>query len=415
MFKPLELFIGLRYTRARRRGHTLSFNSIAAILGIALGVTAMITVMSVMNGFQKEVRERMLDMVAHLTVADLNGRMSDWTAVTEVLDTDPEVAGTAPYVHAEGMLINRGEVNGAFIRGVLPDYESKVSNIPKHMEQGSLGDLKSGEFNIILGRDLAQKLGVLPGEKVTLVTPNANVTAAGITPRLKRFTVSGIFFAGHNIYDSSLAIVHLDDARKLFRLQNDVSGVRIRLHDFSKAQVFRENLVTGKLAGYWVRDWGMIHQNWFRAVQIEKRMIFFLMMLIFVVAATNVVSMLVMVVKDKESDIAILRTLGASPRSIMGTFIVQGTIIGTIGTVLGVLGGISLAKNIDAVVAGLEKLFGFHVLDPGIYYISELPSDLHWSDVWVITVFSFLIGMVATIYPAWRASRTQPVEALRYE
>ncbi len=415
MFRPLELFIGFRYTRAKRRGQAFSFNTVAAVMGIALGVTAMITVMSVMNGFQKEVRERMLDMVAHLTVADFNDQMSDWQAVAGVLNKSPEVAGTAPYVQAEGMLINRGAVAGAFVRGVLPDHEVQVSKIPKHMEQGSMADLKAGSFRIILGRDLARKLGVIPGEKVTLVTPNANVTAAGITPRLKRFTVSGIFFAGHNIYDSSLAIMHLEDARKLFRLQDNVSGVRVRLNDFSQAQQVRENLVSGKLAGYWVRDWGMIHQNWFRAVQIEKRVIFFLMMLIFIVAATNVVSMLVMVVKDKESDIAILRTLGASPRSIMGTFIVQGTVIGTIGTVLGVIGGIALALNVDTVVSFFEKMFGFHVLDPTIYYITELPSDLHWNDVWVITAFSFLIGMLATVYPAWRASRTQPVDALRYE
>lgn len=415
MFRPLEFAIGLRYTRAKRRNHFISFISLTSMLGIALGVTALITVLSVMNGFEKEVRGRILDMVSHLTVSSFDGRLRGWSDVVMQLKEHPQVIDAAPYVEAQGMLIYGKKVNGTLIRGILPAMEPSVSNVAEKMEQGQLTDLKPGAFEVILGRDLARILRVDVGDKVTMVTPSANVTPAGVTPSLKRFKVVGIFYVGMYEYDSTLAIIHLDDARRLFRMQDAVTGVRARLKDLFAAPQVRYELQQSELGTYWVRDWSSYHANWFRAVKIEKRMIFLLLLLIIAVAAFNIVSTLVMLVTDKESDIAILRTLGATPKSIMGIFMVQGTLIGVIGTILGIIGGISLSLNLDTVVPFIEHLFGFRVLDPGIYYISELPSDLHWDDVWLISGVSFLFGLVSTLYPAWRASRTQPAEALRYE
>ena len=415
MFRPLEFAIGLRYTRAKRRNHFISFISLTSMLGIALGVTALITVLSVMNGFEKEVRGRILDMVSHLTVSSFDGRLRGWSDVVMQLKEHPQVIDAAPYVEAQGMLIYGKKVNGTLIRGILPAMEPTVSNVADKMVQGQLTDLKPGAFEVILGRDLARILRVDVGDKVTMVTPSANVTPAGVAPRLKRFKVVGIFYVGMYEYDSTLAIIHLDDARRLFRMQDTVTGVRARLKDLFAAPQVRYELQQSELGTYWVRDWSSYHANWFRAVKIEKRMIFLLLLLIIAVAAFNIVSTLVMLVTDKESDIAILRTLGATPKSIMGIFMVQGTLIGVIGTILGIIGGISLSLNLDTVVPFIENLFGFRVLDPGIYYISELPSDLHWDDVWLISGVSFLFGLVSTLYPAWRASRTQPAEALRYE
>lgn len=415
MFRPLELAIGLRYTRAKRRNHFISFISLTSMLGIALGVTALITVLSVMNGFEKEVRGRILDMVSHLTVTSFEGRLRNWSDVVMQLREHPQVMAAAPYVEGQGMLIHGKDVNGALIRGILPDMEPGVSNVGNKMVEGRLTDLKPGRFEVILGRDLARILQVEVGDKVTMVTPSANVTPAGVMPRLKRFKVVGIFYVGMFEYDSSLALIHLDDARRLFRLQDAVTGVRARLQDLFAAPRVRYELQQNELGNYWVRDWSSYHANWFRAVKIEKRMIFLLLLLIIAVAAFNIVSTLVMLVTDKQSDIAILRTLGTSPASVMGIFMVQGTLIGVIGTVLGILGGVSLSLNLETVVGFIEQLFGFRVLDPGVYYISELPADLHWDDVWQISGVSFLFGVASTLYPAWRASRTQPAEALRYE
>jgi lipoprotein-releasing system permease protein len=415
MFRPLELAIGLRYTRAKRRNHFISFISLTSMLGIALGVTALITVLSVMNGFEKEVRGRILDMVSHLTVTRFEGRLRGWSDVVMQLKEHPQVTAAAPYVEGQGMMIHGKEVNGALIRGILPDMEPGVSNVGNKMVEGRLDDLKPGRFEVILGRDLARILQVEVGDKVTMVTPSANVTPAGVMPRLKRFKVIGIFYVGMFEYDSSLALIHMDDARRLFRMQDAVTGVRARLKDLFAAPRVRYELQQNELGNYWVRDWSSYHANWFRAVKIEKRMIFLLLLLIIAVAAFNIVSTLVMLVTDKQSDIAILRTLGTSPASVMGIFMVQGTLIGVIGTVLGILGGVGLSLNLETVVPFIERLFGFQVLDPGVYYISELPSDLHWDDVWMISGVSFLFGILSTLYPAWRASRTQPAEALRYE
>jgi lipoprotein-releasing system permease protein len=415
MFKPFELYVGLRYTRAKRRNHFISFISLSSMLGIFLGVAALITVLSVMNGFEKEVRERILDMVSHLTVTNYQHGVANWHQVMDTTLANPHVIGAAPYVEGEGMLIHGKGVNGARIRGVLPDREPAVSAIASKMEVGKLTDLKPGEFDVVLGRDLARILGVDVGDKVTMVTPSVNVTPAGMVPRLKRFRVVGIFYLGMYEYDSALAVIHMSDAQRLFKMGDRVTGIRAKLDDLFRAPEVRYQLQDGPLSQYWVRDWSSYHANWFRAVKIEKRMIFLLLLLIVAVAAFNIVSTLVMVVTDKESDIAILRTLGAAPRSIMGIFIVQGTVIGVVGTVLGAVGGVSLALNLDVVVPWIENLFGIHFLDPGVYYLSELPSDLHWNDVWMITGVSFLLGIVATVYPAWRASKTQPAEALRYE
>lgn len=415
MFKPVELFIGLRYTRAKRRNHFISFISLSSMLGIALGVLAMITVLSVMNGFEKEVRERMLDMISHLTVTDFDGKLKSWPKVATEMKKHQDILAVAPYIEAQGMLMNRGSVQGVIIRGVMPEKEQFVSKVASRMKVGDFKNLKAGKFGVLLGQDLARILGVQVGDKVTMVTSAVNVTPAGIAPRLKRFTVVGVFYIGHNQYDSSMALVHVSDAQKLFRMKGVVTGVRAKLDNLFDAPQLREELQDGIMSKYWVRDWSSYNANWFRAVKTEKRMIFLLMLLIIAVAAFNVVSTLVMVVTDKQSDIAILRTLGASPRSITGIFMVQGSIIGITGTVLGTVCGVSLSLNLESVVLFFENLFGFHVLDPSIYYISTLPSDLHWDDVWLISIVSLMIGLVATLYPAWRASQVQPAEALRYE
>lgn len=415
MFKPFELFVGLRYTRAKRRNHFISFISLSSMMGIALGVTALITVLSVMNGFEKEVRERILDMVSHLTVTDFDGSLKAWPQVLKTTKTHKNVIAAAPYIEAQGMLMNGSNVNGTLIRGVLPKHEPSVSNVSSKMKHGRFEDLIAGKFGVVLGQDLARILGVHVGDKVTMVTPSANVTPAGIAPRLKRFTVVGIFYLGMYEYDSTMAIIHMKDAQRLFRMKGKITGVRAKLSDLFAAPFTRDELQDTSLSDYWVRDWSSYHANWFRAVKIEKRMIFLLLLLIVAVAAFNIVSTLVMVVTDKQSDIAILRTLGASPRSIMAIFMVQGAIIGMIGTLVGTVGGVSLALNLDTVVPFIEGLFGIRILDPAVYYISVLPSDLHWDDVWMICSISLVLGLVATIYPAWRASKTQPAEALRYE
>ena len=415
MFKPVELFVGLRYTRAKRRNHFISFISLSSMMGIALGVTALITVLSVMNGFEKEVRERILDMVSHMTVTDFDSGLKDWPNVLKTTQSHKNVIAAAPYIEAQGMLINGTSVNGTLIRGVLPNREPDVSNVSSKMKKGRFSDLKAGKFGVILGQDLARILGVNVGDKVTMVTPSANVTPAGVAPRLKRFNVVGIFYVGMYEYDSTMALIHLKDAQRLFRMKGQVTGIRAKLNDLFAAPITREDLQDTVLSQYWVRDWSSYHANWFRAVKIEKRMIFLLLLLIVAVAAFNIVSTLVMVVTDKQSDIAILRTLGASPRSIMGIFMVQGALIGIIGTIIGTVGGVSLSLNLDTVVPFIEGLVGIQMLDPAVYYISVLPSDLHWDDVWTICSISLVMGLVATLYPAWRASKTQPAEALRYE
>jgi len=415
MFKPIEFYIGLRYTRAKRRNHFISFISVISMLGIMLGVTALIVVLSVMNGFHKEVRERILGMASHATISGVSGELSDWREVMAQASRFPHVVGEAPYVEGQGMLISGQKVSGVLLRGVQPDLEGRVSNVLSKVNKGSVEALKPGRFGIILGRELALVLGVSVGDKVTLVTPQVNVTPAGIMPRLKRFDVVGIFEVGMGDYDRGVAILDIEDAAKLMRLEDAVTGVRLKLDDLYLAPEVSRDLAL-KMGGYYrIGDWTMQHRNFFAALQTEKRMMSIILSLIVAVAAFNIVSTMVMVVTDKQSDIAILRTLGASPGSVMGIFIVQGGTLGVIGNLLGILLGVAMAFNVESVVGRIERLFGTKFLDPNIYYISQLPSDPQMGDVLFIGIGALLITLLATLYPAWRASRTQPAEALRYE
>ena len=410
-----ELFIGLRYTRAKRRNHFISFISLISMCGIALGVAALIVVLSVMNGFQKELRTRILGVASHVQVSGAEGGLAAWQQVAEQASKHKQVQAAAPYVAAQGMLSFDQTVRGALVRGVLPEAEEQVADFNRHMRGGSMQLLKPGEFGIILGAELARTLQVFTGDKVTLIAPQGLVTPAAILPRLKQFKVVGMFEAGMYEYDSGLALIHLADAQALYRMEDRVSGVRLKLDDLFAAPRVARELLSLVEADVFIADWTRSHANFFRAVQIEKNVMFIILLLIVAVAAFNIVSTLVMAVTDKESDIAILRTLGASPASIMQVFIVQGALIGVIGLALGLAGGIALALNIDVVVPAIERLFNTQFLAKEVYYISELPSDLQWRDVGVIAAVSFALTLLATLYPSWRASRVNPAEALRYE
>ena len=417
MFRPLELFIGLRYTRAKRRNQFVSFISLSSILGIALGVTALITVMSVMNGFERELRDKILGMIAHATVEARDGGVTDWESVVERAQSHPEVLGAAPYVSGEVMMTRGGEVSGSMLRGILPDREGDVSRVMEHIRSDAADRLQPGEYNIILGWALAQELGVRTGDRVTVVTPEARTTVAGIVPRLKRFHVAGTFDSGMYEYDRGVALVHMADAATIMRLEDGVSGVRLQFRDLMDAPWLARE-VGRNLGGdgsYRVRDWTQEHASFFNAVQTEKTVMFVILTLIIAVAAFNIVSTLVMVVNDKRSDIAILRTLGASPGSVMGIFMVQGAIIGVFGTLLGVAGGVALALNVETIVPAIEQLLGVAFLAPDIYWLSDLPSDLQMDDVVRIAAVALILALLATIYPAWRGARTEPAEALRYE
>ena len=412
---PFEYFVGLRYTRAKRRNHFISFISMTSMAGIALGVAALIVVLSVMNGFQKELRSRILGVASHVQLAAFEGGLSDWKRIADLAGKNPEVTGAAPYINAQGLLSFDQTVQGALIRGVQPDLENRVADIGNSMKKGRLDALKAGEFGIVLGSELARNLGVRMDEKVTVIAPQGQVTAAGVMPRIKQFRVVGIFEVGMYEYDSGLALLHLADAQRLYRMEDKVTGVRLKLADLFAAPRVSLQLGQTMPADVFVTDWTRSHANFFRAVQIEKRVMFIILTLIVAVAAFNIVSTLVMAVTDKQPDIAILRTLGASPASIMKIFIVQGALIGVIGTIVGVVGGVALALNIDVVVPFIEQTFGVQFLAKDVYYISDLPSDLVWSDVVVIAAVSFGLSLLATLYPSYRASRINPAAALRYE
>ena len=413
MFRPLEVFIGQRYTRAKRRNHVISFISLVSILGIAVGVTALITVISVMNGFDKELKDRILGMVAHATVSGIDESVRDWPHALERAESNPHVQGAAPYVEREAML--QGErVAGAIVRGVLPAFEPRVSEVDRRMVQGSLDDLAKGRFNIVLGRELAMQLGVGVGDPVTVITPEVSSSPAGVQPRFKRFHVSGIFEIGMQEYDGGLAIMHMEDAQTLYRLDGP-TGIRLKLDDLFRAYAVARD-VSGELGqAYRVSDWMQGHSNFFKAIAMEKKVMFLILSLIVAVAAFNLVSTLVMLVTDKQADIAILRTLGQTPASVMGVFMVQGVLVGALGIALGVVFGVLLALNLEAIVKWVETTFGISFLSPDVYYISELPSDLHWGDVGWITVTAFVFCIFATLYPAWRAARIEPAAALRHE
>jgi len=410
-----ELLVGLRYTRAKRRNHFISFISATSMAGIALGVAALIVVLSVMNGFQKELRARILGVASHVQISGPDGRLAAWQPVAKAAAQDPRVAASAPFVNAQGLLSAGQAVRGSVVRGILPASEDKVADIGNHMRRGRLDALKPGEFNIVLGSELARALGAVQGDKVALVAPQGQVTPAGVIPRLKQFTVAGIFEVGMFEYDSGLALVHLEDAQKLFQMGNAVSGLRLRLHDLFAARGVARELMA-KLGGdLYATDWTRSHANFFRAVEIEKRVMFIILTLIVAVAAFNIVSTLVMLVTDKQADIAILRTLGASPGSVVQIFMVQGALIGVIGTVAGVLLGVLLGFNVATVVPFIENLLGFKFLAKDVYYISDLPSDVQLADVVTIGLVSLVLSFLATLYPSWRASKTNPAEALRYE
>jgi len=416
MFKPLSIAIGLRYTRAKRRNHFISFISLTSMIGVALGVMALIIVLSVMNGFEKELRERILGMTSHAFITGADGTLKDWQALQSQIDS-PHLLGSAPFVEGQAMLSRGNRVRGTLIRGVDPQLEGKVSTIGDKIiaGQGRFDALQPRSFGIILGKELAIAMGVSTGDKVTLITPHVSPTPAGVIPRLKRLDVVGVFEVGMSEYDGSLAIMNIEDAAKLFRIPGKVTGLRLQLDDVFKAREISRDILNTLPASYRSSDWTYQYANFFRALKTEKIVMFVILLLIVAVAAFNIVSTLIMMVTDKQSDIAILRTLGMKPRDIMAIFMVQGTLIGVFGTLLGIIAGVTIALNVPTLIAGLENLLGYQFLPPQVYYISELPSDLRWSDVRIIGIVSFILSVLSTLYPSWRASKIRPAEALRYD
>jgi len=415
VIRPLPLFVGLRYTRARRRNGFVSFISASSMLGIAIGVTALITVLSVMNGFEKELRDRILGMVSHATVQDFEGSLSNWPELLPELAERQDVVGAAPFIRGEIMLSRGSAVTGSLLRGVDPALEGSVSRVAESVVQGSMDHLEPGSWQIILGHRLADELGVGLGDSVNAITPEVRASAAGVIPRMRRFEVGGIFDVDMAQYDGSLALIHLQDAQRLLRMEEGVSGIRLEFTDLMMAPQRVRDIARSLPGNYRVSDWTMEHQSFFRAVAMEKTVMFIILMLIVAVAAFNIVSTLVMAVQDKQADIAILRTLGARPRTIMGIFIIQGSLLGIIGTLIGVAGGVALALNVESIVPAIEGLLGVEFISGDIYWISDLPSDLRMEDVWRITTAAIGLSLIATLYPAWRAARTEPAEALRHE
>lgn len=416
MFKPLILYIGLRYTRAKRRTQFISFITLTSVMGIALGVTALIAVLSVMNGFEAELRERILGMTSHSTITGKNGDLESWQILEQRLKGHPRIQGVAPFIEGEVMINADRRVSGSMLRGIDPLYEPRVSEVGnKMLAGGQLLDLKSGDYGIILGAELANYLGAMVGDKITVITPQLNATPAGVMPRLKRFTVVGVFQVGMFEYDRNMALIHIEDAQKLFRMPDTVTGLRLKLDDLFNAPELSRQLAIQLYDEYQVSDWTKAHDNFFRAVKTEKRVMFIILLLIVAVAAFNIVSTLVMVVTDKRGDIAILKTQGLTNGSVMGIFIVLGGIIGVVGTLLGTLGGVVLALNIEIIVPAIENFLGIHFMAADVYYISEVPSKLIWADVYAIAGMAALLSLLATIYPAWQASKVNPAEVLRYE
>ncbi len=414
MYQPLTVFVGLRYLRAKRRNHFISFISLISMAGIALGVMTLITVLSVMNGFERELRERILGMISHATIQGYEGEFPDWREVLEEAQAHPRVLGAAPYVEQETMLRGR-RTAGALVRGVDPALEPSVSEVHDMMRIGNLGDLEPGQWRVLLGTGLANRLGAGPGDQITIFAPEIRATPAGVMPQVRRFTVAGVFEAGVHEYDTALAVIHYQDGQRLFRTGENISGIRLKLDDMMRARWIALEL-SDRLPGiYQVRDWTQQHANFFRAVQTEKTVMFIILSLIIAVAAFNIISTLVMVVTDKQGDIAILKTMGMGPRRIMGIFMVQGSLIGVIGTLIGIVLGIILALNVESVVAGIEALLSVEFLSAEVYYISDLPSELRISDVIRFGALALVLSFLSTIYPAWSASRTEPVEALRHE
>ena len=415
MFNPLSVFIGLRYTRAKRRNHFISFISLTSMFGVALGVMALIVVLSVMNGFEKELKERILGMTSHAFITGPGGTLKDWQSLQSLVKDHPRLVDSAPYVEGQAMLSQGSRVRGTLVRGIDPKLEPVVSTIGEKVIQGHFADLTPGSFGVILGKDLAIAMGVRTGDKITLITPHVTPTPAGVMPRLKRLNVVGIFEIGMYEYDSALAIMNMHDAAKLFRIPNQVTGLRLKLDDVYQAPKITRDLLMTLPTQYRASDWTYQHANFFRALKTEKMVMFVILLLIVAVAAFNIVSTLIMMVTDKQADIAILRTLGMKPRGIMAIFMVQGTMIGLFGTLIGIVLGVTLALNVESLIAQLEVFLGYEFLPADVYYISDLPSDLHWDDVIIIGIISFILSLLSTVYPSWRASKIRPAEALRYD
>ncbi|MBT8129437.1 MAG: lipoprotein-releasing ABC transporter permease subunit [Gammaproteobacteria bacterium] len=416
MFQPKELYIGLRYTRAKRKTHFVSFIAFISIAGVSLGVFALIVVLSVMNGFGNELRDRTLSMTSHATITGFDGTMSDWEQNAAIAGNNPNVISAAPYIRKEVMMSNGRRVSGALVRGIEPDAEKTVSTVASKMVSGELTDLQPGDYGIVLGRELANSLGVYEGDKITVITPQASVTAVGVMPRLRRFTVVGVFEVGMHEFDSAMSYIHIEDAAKLFQFEEGrVNGIRLKLADLFEAQQVTRELDKQFGEEYWIRDWTRQHRNFFRALKTEKTVMFIILLMVIAVAALNIVSTLMMTVTDKEADIAILRALGMTPGSIMIIFIIQGTVIGMFGTLIGVAAGVPVALNVFEIVSWFEQLFNTDFLPSDVYYISDIVADVRPREVITYAVSAFSITILATIYPAWRASRTMPAEALRYE
>ena len=412
---PFEWRIGLRYLRAKRRNSFISFISLISFLGIALGILALITILSIMNGFHDEIRSRMLSMTAHMTLSGPGDRLENWQSLTNELHHSPQVLGLAPNVNRLALVASGGKSQGSIIKGIVPNLEKDVSEVDQHLMLGKMSDLLPGEFGIVIGKELSAMLNVGLGDKVTVVTPEGANTAVGFVPKMKRFTVVGIFEVGMHEYDNGLTFIHMNDAQSLFSMGEDVSGVQVKVTDMFDIPNMREAISSVITRTVYVTDWTQQHANFFAALQLEKRMMFIGLALIVMVAAFNIISTMVMVVTDKRSDIAILRTLGATPASIMAIFIVQGLAIGIIGMLLGVAGGVAVATHIDVIVPFLENLFGFKFFPANVFYISFVPSTLVWSDVIQVAGMTFIMTLLATLYPAWQAANIQPAEALRYE
>lgn len=413
----LETWIGLRYLRAKKRNGFMSFITMISVAGIALGVMALIVVLSVMNGFQKEIRGQLLNVAPHAEIGYYDiGSEGGWQSLRVLVKDKKEVSGSAPYVSDQALLANAGEVRGVQLRGILPEEEKNVVDYGSNMPAGKFEDLRPGEFDIILGEGLAQALGAELGGKVTVITPEGNVTPAGVVPRLKQFNVVGLVKTGVYEVDNSLAMTHLQDAQVLYRLAGDAGGLRLKLADPQNAPDFTANLLGAvDKERVWVRDWTFANRSYFEAVELEKRMMFIILTLIIAVAAFNLVSSLVMAVTEKQADIAILRTLGLPPGGVMKIFIVQGAFAGFFGTLIGVVCGVLLGWNVGKIVAFFEKMFGVQLINSQIYFIDYLPSDVNMKDVAVIAAISLVLSLLATLYPSWRAAKTQPAEALRYE
>jgi lipoprotein-releasing system permease protein len=415
MFNSLPFYIGLRYIRAKRRNQFIAFISLVSMVGIALGVMVLITVLSVMNGFDREISERIFNMSQQVTISNLNQQVPNWQFLKDKVQNKPDVVGVAPFVAGQAMLANLGAARPVVITGILPNEERKVSQMAAKMTKGSFLSLKTGKFSIILGESMADNLGLEIGDKVTVLTTDVNVSPMGIMPQYKRFTLTGLFRVGGGFHiDDSIAFIDMHDAQKLFKLSNNVSGLRLKVTDLYVAPKVAQQLQTA-LPEFFIGDWTQEFGAYFKALQMEKSMMFIILLLIIAIAAFNLVSTLVMVVTDKRCEIAILRTLGASSRTIMGIFIVQGCVVGIIGTLLGIVSGILLAINAPSLVQGLQNFLHIQLISSSVYFIDSLPSQLQWKDVLQISVVSLSLSLVATIYPAWQASRTQPAEALRYE